>query len=585
MNTKAVAIIIVGILVVSSVGAILIFSNGHRGPNDANDVKTISPSEFDGGYFDIADASSLSICTLSNNQSNSAAQNTSSAANGSSAAMMPVGGSIYSNVKYDDFHNELHKTVKDEQSKKVMFYKEESDMEQDQNPYDTAEGNIVYLEKFGSLYLMVFYTEPLGNIYNHLAIEDYDIWINDGTMLFYMVDSNTGKIFSVTGLWCGCTGWMYEGTNDLTPSVAYLGSYNGEEYFKVNNEGEMYKTKDPQGTFRDIEGVVAFKSDGENLTHRLVVADEDAMRWKYLYTDENKHNVWERIDGKVKRFGFDMKLYQNGLIRYMEATGGNEGDNFQAITGEYYIMTVNGTPIKLDEWVEFSDYLCREMTFYNTYFPATMDRYKSDGTIEHIELSAEESYRLASLNHYDGCIYRETTDNSTILYFLRTTRTDNITTGNVDRLELKNTREFVLEEDIFDIAIPMKSESRFFIPFPVGDVDFIIHNGEIFYSPINWTYSRLALNSGVMISDHYLYGADGKVMREFNLLTGENKSYEIDTDTVTKVRVDENGHVYVEGYGEERYCKLDLGDGGFVLSRSSVQVMTLKKVLAKEGQN
>ena len=574
MNTKVVAIIIVGILAVSSVGAIVLLTNG----NNSNGGRTVSPSEFDGGYFDIVDASSLSICTVSNSQPDSAVQSTSSSAKGSSAAMMPVGGSIYSNVTYDDFHNELHKTVKDEQSEKVQFYKEESDMEKDSNSYDMADGNIVYLEKFGSLYLMIFYTQELKNIYNHLAYENYDVWINDGTMLFYMVDCNTGKIFSVTGLWCGCTGWMYEGTNDLTPSAIYLGSYDGEEYFKVNNEGEMYKTKDPQGTFRNIEGVVAFKSDGENLTYRLVVADEDAMRWRYLYTDDHNENIWERIDGKVKRFGYDMKLYENGLVRYMEATSGNADDAFQTISGDYYIMTVSGTPVLLDEWVEFSNYLCREMTFYNTYFPATMDRYESDGTINHIVLTPEESYRLAFLNHYDGCIYREVTENSTIMYLLRTTKTDGVITGNVDKLELKNTREYVLDEDIFDVVIPMKSRSHF-TEYPVGDVDFIVHNGEIFYSQINWTYTRLALNTGVMLSDHCLYGNDGTVMKEFNLLTGETRSIDIPADTVTKVRVDENGHVYVEGYGDDRYCKLDLGDGGFQLSRSSVQVMTLKKVL------
>ena len=86
--------------------------------------------------------------------------------------MMSVGGSIYSNVTYDGFHNELHKTVKDEQSEKVQFYKEESDMEKDSNSYDMADGNIVYLEKFGSLYLMIFYTQELKNIYNHLAYEN-----------------------------------------------------------------------------------------------------------------------------------------------------------------------------------------------------------------------------------------------------------------------------------------------------------------------------------------------------------------------------------------------------------------------------
>ena len=578
MKTKVIAIIVVGILALSSVGAYVLFNNNKGNPSE-NEIGKVSVSEFDGGYFDIVDASSLSICTVSNEQSDSAVQNVSSSAKGASAAMMPVGGSIYSNVTYDDFHNELHKTVKDNQSEKVQFYRDESDMEKDRNPNEFADGNIVYLERFGSLYLMVFYTQELRNIYNHLAYEDYDVWFNDGTMLFYMVDCNTGKVFSVTGLWCGCTGWMYEGTNDLTPSVVYLGCYDGEEYFKVNNEGERHKTKDPQGTFRDIEGVVAFKSDGENLTYRLIIADEDAMTWRYLYTDETtKENVWEKIDGKVKKFGFEMELYQNGLVRYMEAKGNNGGDDFKDIYGDFYIRTVNGTSILLDDWVEFSDYICKEMTFYNTYFPATMDRYESDGTIKHIVLSAEESYNLASLNHYRGCIYRETTDSSTTMYILRTEKIGDKTNGYVDRLELKNTREFVLDENIFDIPIPMVGKSRF-TAFPVGNVDFVIHNGEIFYSPINWTYSRLALNSGVMISDHYLYGIDGGVMKEFNLLTGENRSYDIPTDTVTKVRVDDNGHVYVEGYGDERYCKLDLGDGGFQYSRSSVQVMTLKKVL------
>ncbi len=570
MNKKILAVTIAAILVVSSVGAFYAFGGGKLVNRLFSDVSYVS--DFDGGYMGVVDAKTVSICTVEDSKNGILP----SYVGNSGAAVMPTGGNVFSDADYDGYHNELHKTDKNGDEGMVFFYSNESDMNKNSGKKDLENGNVIYLERCGSFYFMVYHIGSLAGIYNMMAHDNMDFWHNDTSKKFYMVDANTGKVFNLTGLWCGTTAWRYSGSNDVTPSIQYMGYYEGEEYFKVNVECNKYNARPVDGEFRNIEGVVAFKSDGENLTYRLVMVDDDAIIKTYIGPGEGE-NYFQQIEGKYRTYGYDMELYKNGLIRYvLNDTPVLNGGRYWpgSDTGETYIRTVDGRSINVEgQWEECSNYICRNVDYDNTYFPVSMDRYESDGSIKTIVLSEAESYSLASTNHYTGCVHREVTDTSTFIYTLNLD-------GTVDRLELKKTLEYVLTENIFGQTIPIKE--RAFDHAPISESDFYVHNNEVFYGMINWSYSRLSENTGIMIIDSSLYAMMGDVMKEYDLKTGEMKEYDIPADSVIKLRVDGNGHLYAEGYESETMCKLDLGDGGFQVSRTSYQVMTLKKVLGNE---
>ena len=146
---------------------------------------------------------------------------------------------------------------------------------------------------------------------------------------------------------------------------------------------------------------------------------------------------------------------------------------------------------------------------------------------------------------------------------------------------MKKTLEYEYTSNIFGEAIPMLNPSNYHAG--VRD-DFHIYNNEIFYEAEGWSYSYYSKNTAVMIVDHCLYAIDGLVMKEYDLKTMQIKNFDIPADAISKMRVDGDGRVYIEGNKSDNICKLDLGDGGFQVSRTPSQLMTLKKVLANEGQ-
>ena len=575
MNKKVLAIVIVVAFAAASVGGYALFDSLY---GDHHHGKKISLAN---GYFDITDAESLSICTVQDSSGGDVAAQSVSVNCGqggnTSAAMLPTGGNVSSACDtYAGYHNELHKVNDRKLDVKVKFYKDKIELKSNHDT-DYSDWNIVYLEKCGNIYVMVYTTQNLGGLYDVLKQENVDFWNNDSNMSFVMVDARTGKVFEITGLWCGSTAWRYQGTNDMIPSLQYLGSYGGEEYFKVNVECNKYCVRPAGGEFRNIEGVVAFKINGENFHYRKVLVDEDAMV-KEFTGSKNDEASWTQIEGKYKMFGYDMKLYENGLIRYIQNDGTQAGYWQGTFTGEDYVVTADGnTKVKLDSgWKECSNYLCKSVTYYNDYFPTNMEVYDSDGSIKVIsDISAERSYELASTSHYRGCIYRETTDNSTLFYILNTN-------GTVDRLELTKTLEQNTVPNIFGESIPMLNPGNY---MPGTRDDFHIYNNEIFYEAENWSYSKYSRNTAVMIVDHCLYAIDGTIMKEYNMKTVEIQEYDIPADVISKMRVDGEGRIYIEGNKSDNICKLDLGDGGFQVSRTPAQLMTLKKVLANDGQD
>lgn len=313
MNAKIVAIVLVSVLVVSSVGAAGVLmmkdsdkkdSNDNGGSGDTNpDKRNRETIALDSGefYFDITTADSLSICTVSNSSSNNAAS-TANRAVGNGAVHRSYGNSISSmdGASYDGYHNELQKQEQGNM-KEVSIYKNSEDMKNDENPTNN-ESNIIYLEKCGSLYLMMFYKSPLQDLYHNLA-QGIDFWFSHDYVITLLVDANTGKSFPITGVWGGTSFWRFEGTNDVVSSMQYLGTYEGEEYFKVNIECNKYCTEAVKeyGAFTEIEGVVAFKSDGETLTHRNVLVDEDAFIEEYTHTNQGFNT---EISEKYKKFGY-----------------------------------------------------------------------------------------------------------------------------------------------------------------------------------------------------------------------------------------------------------------------------------------
>ena len=253
MNKKILVIIIVAAFAVSSVGGYLIYDSlyGNHDPSNTNKLA--------GGYMDISDAVSLSICTVQDSsETNVVSQSVSvdcGQGGNTSAVMLPTGGNISSSCEtYKGFHNELHKATDKVADEKVKFYKNQSNL-RSKLESDYSDWNIIYLEKCGSVYVMVYTIQDIDGLYDILMMDNCDFWNNDsGHMHFTMVDANTGKVFELTGLWCGSTAWRYEGTNDMISSLQYMGSYNGEEYFKVNVECNKYKAKPVDGTFYNIEG-------------------------------------------------------------------------------------------------------------------------------------------------------------------------------------------------------------------------------------------------------------------------------------------------------------------------------------------
>ena len=226
--------------------------------------------------------------------------------------------------------------------------------------------------------------------------------------------------------------------------------------------------------------------------------------------------------------------------------------------------------------MECSNYLCRNVTYSNQYFPTSMEIYGPNGIEVINDISAEESYRLAFTSYYTGCIYREVTENSTVFFILAGD-------GTVDRLELKKTLVSETTPNYFGEAIPMHNSGKV-ITSPGQYYNFHIYNNEIFYPGGDWTYGKFSWNTGVMVVGGHLYAVSGLVMKDYNLETGEVREYDIPADAISKTRVDGDGRIYIEASKSESICKLDLGDGGFQVSRTPSQLMTLKKVLANEGQ-
>lgn len=275
-----------------------------------------------------------------------------------------------------------------------------------------------------------------------------------------------------------------------------------------------------------------------------------------------------------------MALYKNGIIRYIlnDAPAPGTGEyNAMQLTGPTYIRATNGESMLLEDgWVELSGYLCRDVAYTDTYFPSSSKVYKSDGTLEDKVYTAEESYQLASVAHYVGCVYREFTDNSTKVYILNGD-------GTVDILELKKTLEFTLTENIFDSTVPI---GEFHRHHPEGPFyDFQVYDNEVFYESVKHSYATFASRTGVMILEDRLYAIAGTALKEFNLHTKEVRSIEMDADSVSKVRVDGDGNVYAEAYKSSEVCKLELEDGGFKYSRTAPQLMTIKKILTEESEN
>ena len=107
MNAKIIAGVLVGILLVASVGAAVVLMNKDS-DNKKRDTISLDSGEF---YFDITTAESLSICTVDDNSPNTT---TSSKAIGNTAAHRSYGNSISSmdGASYEGYHNELLKKEK-----------------------------------------------------------------------------------------------------------------------------------------------------------------------------------------------------------------------------------------------------------------------------------------------------------------------------------------------------------------------------------------------------------------------------------------------------------------------------------------
>ncbi len=572
MNAKIIAGVLVGVLLVSSVGAAVVLMNKDSN-KEKRDTISLDSGEF---YFDITTAESLSICTVDDNSPNTTA---SSKAVGSTAAHRSYGNSISSmdGASYEGYHNELLKKEKQGDLKEVSIYKNNDDMKNESNATDN-ESNIIYLEKCGSLYLMLFYKYPLADLYKNLAT-GIDYWFNHDNVITLLVDVNTGKSFPITGVWGGTSFWRYNGTNDVISSMQYMGTYEGEEYFKMNVECNKYcsdKTNEP-GTFTNIEGVVAFKSDGEYLTHRNVLVDEEAFVDAFVHKADHMST---ELSDKFKMFGYEMVLYKNGIIRYTlnnPLTGHTGEYNQMELTGDMYIRATDGESYLLEDgWEELSGYLCRDVSYTNTYFPESSKVYRSDGSLEDKVYTTEESYQLASVKHYLGCIYREFLDDSTKVYILNGD-------GTVDILELKKTLEFILTENIFESPIPIMEFQRH---HPEGPFyDFQTYDNEIFYESVRHSYATFAARTAIVIIDDGLYAMEGDVMKEYNLHTKQVTSHSIPADSVSKLRVDGNGNLYAEAYASSEVCKLELADGGFKYSRVAPQLMTIKKILTEDSGN
>ena len=566
-------------------------NNNNGGNNNGGDEHYSSITEVE--YFDLAGAKSLSINTVEDSSASAAskvvASRTISTSSNGGAALMPTSNNISSvdGINYNGYHNELQKTDNNGKITKVDGYQHKSDMQFKKDELKLKE-NIIYLEKCGSMYLTVWWDRQLSELYNLLSQDQADFWNNGEHMKFMLIDAKTGKAFTLTGLWCGSSSWKYTATNDVLPSMQYMGNYEGKEYFKVNVECNKYCSMPFEGEFTNIEGVVAFDINGENLSYEYIMVDEDAMVKRYTGIDKPTKYVWsglmeakwELIDGKVKKYGYEMTLYDNGIIRY-KLNDLEQIDEWQGrFTGEEYIRFPNGDSLKLtDGWEELSGYIYKSAEYENTYFPRAVERYESDGSTTVRVLTDAQSFTEASNKHYDGCIYREITDTVTKIYILKLD-------GSVDRLTLTNDLEFTMESDIFGGEKVILAEYKYrALPGDDYRTDFHVYNNQVYYEAIGWSYSMLSNNTKVSIIDDRLYFVDGTVMKEYTLSTAAIKEYEIPDDTaVSNLRVDEDQNVYIEGKSYDNICKLDLGDGGFQLSRTPPQMMTIKKILTDENE-
>lgn len=596
---KVIAVSIVLLLAVSAASVYVLYQLGFFGSNYG---------DMDGYYFDLEGASSVGICNVESGEmdiGNAQMLNIASLA----VCSIEQAGSAFSQdhrpVSHDSYlvaPSRVHSQLKNVQSKLFIeddhgnkkiakAYLNSSDMK-DKKEHVNYKQSIVYVADAGKFILISYYKHNLSDVYNHLNYHG-SFWSGDKDYASALIDKSTGLVHKLSGLWCGCTYGKYSGTNDVMPSIQYVGQIKGEEAFLINLDRNLEINNNNPGMFHDKRGLITIDIVDDQIVYKELITERNAGVGINTDDDGNPITVWDEgspILGPVFEF------YKNGIVHFTEYYGftfqnggsGSQGPNtFHVKHYLWFAETGERRAVNLDEIIDVDGYLCSEAVYENTYFPKQCNRYMSDGSTEVVMFSDAESYRVASEQKSPYCIYREIGTEQSVLYMYAVIHEPyQLFSGVFNRVTLSKDLTFTLEQDIF--KEPMTQNIR---PDLKG---FIEYDHRLFWKlfpdqrNVVFISENLAnVYTGLIIQDDNLYAIDDEngVLYIYNLTTGSKttKSFS-EINDLLYMYVDYNGVFTIEGSSDDGYLRGTLqDDGSFKFKKADLELDVVKKVKTKNN--
>ncbi len=580
---KIAVVLVVAVLVASSVLVYAMYESGEFDP---------FKNGFDGAYFDINNASDVGICMVEGggNLLPLAFSDTISLTDANGEARTVTAKDIGDNrpISHDRYvvaPSRVHTQLKDAQNK--MFYDDEQGNRHMVNVYKNVKDfngrthsvnyrqNIVYVEDCGGFLLFTYYRHNMMDVYNHLNYHG-GFWSRDYDYASALIDKSTGRTYSVTGLWCGCTYDKYEGTNDIMPSIRYFGKINGEDAFMINVERSLGENhKQTTGTFYDKRGLFTISVADNKLVYRELITERNAG-WGVEYdSDGNRITVF---DEGSPFLGYEFDRYRNDVVHYYKIYNLLRSD----FSVEHYLWfpdTGESLLVDKDSIFECDGYVCSSVSYSNVFFPTDCTRYKSDGTTETVSFDDAESYRIASEHTYNSMVDKVTGNGSTTLYLVSEKQViDNPPDYVIDRVTLNSDCTYTTDGDIFGQSM-----------FNGGAVNYglVIYDHRLFYgyqvekkSSLNIDTNINHKNAGYILHENKLYKIGDNLLEIYDLSTGttSTKSFEEMKDLLY-IYVDGDERFIAEGTTENWYCKAVLkDDGSFDMSPTNLELDVVKKV-------
>ena len=603
---KIIAVSVVLIMLASAGTVYYLYDQGFFGP---------TYGDMDGYYFDFEGSSEIGLCNVEMGETeitNAGILDTISLASNS---VEQAGTSVSKNhrpVSHDNYlvaPSRVHSQLKNVQSK--LFFDDEhgnhkiakaylssSDMK-NKTEHVNYKQSIVYVADAGQFILITYYKHNMSDVYNHLNYHG-SFWSADRDYASALIEKDTGLVHKLSGLWCGCTYGKYAGTNDIMPSIEYVGEINGEDAFLINLERRLVTNNNNPGMFHDKRGLITIGLDQEGqITYKELVTERNAGVGVEYDDDGNRITVYD--DGQPI-LGKEFEFYKNGIIHYYEMYSVNSDDHksgdenkYKLSIKHYLYFTETGEKraVDSDKIIDVDGYLCSSAEYrrsvnydrnmyWDYFFPVSCVRYCSDGSEETVVFDDQESYRISSEQHYYNCIYRNIGETSTELYLAHKVYDPNFQKpqGEIDRITLYPDGTFSKESRLFN---------DYLFEFDGHAEGIVIYDHRIFgkfcYESSNYLNIRDNMASVylgyIIYDDNLICISDDKTKLEYyNLTLGtmSTKSFS-ETGEILYIYVDYDGRFVLEGTADKGYTRGTMqDDGSFKFKKTDLELDVVKKV-------